>query len=358
MLYRKYRPKNFSDFIGQKPIVETLKNAILKNKVAHAYLFSGPRGTGKTTLARIFAKALNCLNLGKDAEPCNQCSNCQSFNEGNFLDLIEIDAASNRGIDEIRGIIEIVKVRPINGKKKVFIIDECHSLTKEAANAFLKTLEEPPDYVVFILATTEPEKVLPTILSRTQKFQFRYLTVKEISEKLKKIAESEKIKIEDDALNLISIQAGGSLRDAETIFEKIINYFEGKITRSDIENFFGMVKKEFIFNFLKFLIEKDKKKLLEIINSVFLEGYDLILFLEEILKFLRAIAFVKTNPELKTVVEKDFIGEDFDEALKITENLSLVNLQNYLNLFLTAYEQTKKEPPILTLPLELAILKI
>jgi DNA polymerase-3 subunit gamma/tau len=357
MLYRKYRPNNFSEFIGQKHVVLTLKNQILQNKIAHAYLFSGPRGTGKTTLARIFAKAINCLNLKENVDPCNNCNNCISINKGSFIDFIEIDAASKRGIDEIRDIIEGVKVRPFIGKKKVFVIDECHSLTKEAANAFLKTLEEPPDYVVFILATTEPEKVIPTILSRTQKFQFRFLTSEEIFEKLKKIKENEKINIEDEALKLIAQQANGSLRDAETILDKILN-FSNNITREDIENFFGMVKKDFILSFFEALRDKNKKKLLEILNNIYLNGYDLVIFVDEILRFLRGVALVRVNPELKNLVLSDFIPEDFEKIYDILKEISLSDIQNFINIFLESYWQIKREPPILILPLELAILKI
>lgn len=358
MLYTKYRPKTFSEFIGQKPIVLSLRNAILQDKISHAYLFSGPRGTGKTTLARIFAKAVNCLNLKENADPCNLCENCKGINEGNFFDYVEIDAASARGIDNIKEIIEAVKLRPIKGKKKVFVVDECHSLTKEASNAFLKTLEEPPEHIVFILATTEPEKVLPTIISRTQRFQFRYLTSQEIFEKLKFICESEKIQITDDALRFLSFQANGSLRDAETILEKVINAYGKEITRDDLEVFFGTVRKEIIFDFFQALRDKNKKNLLEIVNNIFFEGYDVNLFLEEIIKFLRGVSFIKVNPALKNIVIKDFLQEDFEKVLEIMKEVSLQDLNQYLSLFLNAYWQIKKEPPILILPIEIAILKI
>jgi len=358
MLYRKYRPNNFSEFIGQKHIVLTLKNQILQNKIAHAYIFSGPRGTGKTTLARIFAKAINCLNLKENADPCNLCNNCIAINQGNFIDFIEIDAASNRGIEEIRNIIEAVKVRPFMGKKKIFVIDECHSLTKDAANAFLKTLEEPPEYVIFILATTEPEKVIPTILSRTQKFQFRYLTSEEIFEKLKKIRESEKIKIDDEALRIIAQQANGSLRDAETILDKILTFSSSKITREDVEVFFGMVRKDYILKFFKALKDKNKKELLEILNNIYLNGYDLVIFIDEILRFLRGTAILKLNPELKNIILSDFIPEDFEEVHNILNALPISEIQNFINIFLESYWQIKKEPPILILPLEIAILKL
>src|SRR3989344_864463 len=216
-LYRKYRPQDFGEIVGQKSVVEVLRASILKNRIAHAYLFSGPAGTGKTTVARIFARAANCLEDSPEKRPCNKCEICKEFFSGVGLDLIEIDAASSRGVDEIRSLREGIRSLPFRAKYKVYIIDEVHMLTKEAFNALLKTLEEPPAHVIFILATTELEKVLDTIISRTQHFEFRKIAIPDIVRELKKIATAEKITIDDDALKLIAFFAEGSLRDAENI---------------------------------------------------------------------------------------------------------------------------------------------
>jgi len=237
VLYRKYRPQKFSEFVGQEHIVKTLTNAISSGLISHAYLFYGPRGSGKTTIARLFAKAVNCQNRkGGDFEPCNQCFSCKEISEGRAVDLIEIDAASHRGIDEIRDLREGIKFAPTRLKYKVFIIDEAHQLTKEAANALLKTLEEPPSHAIFILATTEIHKMIPTIISRCQRFDFRKLTVPEILKKLEIICQKEKIKIEKVALELIAQNAQGSMRDAESLLDQVSTSFDKKEIK--LEEFF------------------------------------------------------------------------------------------------------------------------
>ncbi|HJH07512.1 MAG TPA: DNA polymerase III subunit gamma/tau, partial [Fusobacterium ulcerans] len=212
-LYRKYRPKNFEEIAGQKEIVKTLKASLRNGKTSHAYLFTGPRGVGKTTIARLIAKGVNCLENGITDEPCNKCENCLSINDGSFMDMIEIDAASNRGIDEIRQLKEKINYQPSKGRKKIYIIDEVHMLTKEAFNALLKTLEEPPEHVIFILATTEADKILPTIISRCQRYDFKTLSPAEMKEKLGEISENEGVSVPDDVLDLIYENSGGSMRD-------------------------------------------------------------------------------------------------------------------------------------------------
>ena len=208
-LYRKYRPKDFSEIAGESDIVKTLKNSLDNDRISHAYLFSGPRGVGKTTSARLIAKGVNCLKNGISSSPCNECENCREIDNGSFIDLIEIDAASNRGIDEIRELKDKINYQPSKGRKKIYIIDEVHMLTKEAFNALLKTLEEPPEHVIFILATTEPDKILPTIISRCQRYDFKSLTYTEVKDKLSEICRGENVEIDEGSLGLIYESSGG-----------------------------------------------------------------------------------------------------------------------------------------------------
>ncbi|MCH3904726.1 MAG: DNA polymerase III subunit gamma/tau [Lactobacillus sp.] len=231
-LYRKWRPQTFADVVGQSAITETLKNALIRQQVSHAFLFAGPRGTGKTSCAKIFAKALNCLDL-QDGEPCNQCANCQSANNGSLEDIIEIDAASNNGVDEIRTIRDQVKYAPTQGKYKVYIIDEVHMLSMGAFNALLKTLEEPPEHVVFILATTELQKVPATIISRTQRYRFRRIKQSDILAQLQKILQTEKIEYDESALQVVAQVADGGMRDALSILDQLLAYDTGKINYQD-----------------------------------------------------------------------------------------------------------------------------
>src|SRR5687767_13526538 len=225
---RKYRPQNFSTVVGQAHITTTLKNAIKNNQLAHAFLFCGPRGVGKTTCARILAKTINCEHLSKDAEACNTCQSCISFNDGASMNIHELDAASNNSVDDIRSLVEQVRFAPQAGKYKVYIIDEVHMLSSSAFNAFLKTLEEPPSYAIFILATTEKHKVIPTILSRCQIFDFNRIQINDIGKHLKKIADHEGIPAEEEALHLIAQKADGALRDALSIFDLMVTYAAGK----------------------------------------------------------------------------------------------------------------------------------
>ena len=284
-LYRKYRAADFEQIIGQDHVVRIIIQSIKENRISHAYLFTGPRGTGKTSLARLLAKVINCKNVSKSGEPCNKCANCTSINKGNFLDLVEIDAASNRGIEEIRDLKERINFLPVEGKNKVYIIDEVHMLTSEAFNALLKTLEEPPSNVVFILATTEPHKLPLTIISRTQRFDFKQADEKSLYKKLKYIIEQEKFKLSDEAIGLIVHAGQGSFRDAETVLEKVLSSFQagGEIVREDIEKILGFVSKDLIIDFIINIIKGDLNKSLDILHNVWDEGMSLTQFTKEVL---------------------------------------------------------------------------
>ncbi len=272
--YRKWRPQDFGEIIGQEYNIRTIRNAISNNRLSHCYIFCGPRGTGKTSTARILAKALNCKK-GITPEPCNKCENCVSISNGSSMDVVEIDAASNRGINEIRELREKVKYLPNILRKKVYIIDEVHMLTTEAFNALLKVLEEPPEHVIFIMATTEPNKVIPTIISRCQRFNFLPIPMDKIKERLQKIAKSEKITISDSAMNLVSKYADGSLRDADGILEQLAAFGEDKVEVADVISLLGVTDIETLFEFTDILIEKNLerglllvKKLLAVIKTL------------------------------------------------------------------------------------------
>ena len=359
MLYRKYRPQIFKEIIGQDIIVKILKNFIKnKEKIPQGYLFAGPRGTGKTSTARIFAKALNCLELiENDYEPCNKCTNCEAINKGQFLDLIELDAASNRGIDEIRNIKEHIGFRPIQGKYKVFIIDEAHMLTEPAFNALLKTLEEPPKHTIFILATTEPEKIPPTILSRVQRFDFRRISIKDIAKKLKEIAQNEGIDISERALYLIAEESGGALRDAETLLEKLMLSLNPHkfISEEHVEEFLGKVSNKEILEFLETLLDKNFEEAIKKVHKVYENGFDLIVYTRSILKILRDILVLKNLPAWKNQLAKDYEEELIEKILNISNKIKTEDLKKLIKLFSEAEMNIKKDPPILTLPLELAV---
>jgi DNA polymerase III subunit gamma/tau len=290
VLYRKYRSKTFAEIIGQEAIVRVLRRAISDSKIAHAYLFTGPRGTGKTSTARIVAKAVNCLQH-KDGEPCNKCSICKSVTEGNFIDLIEIDAASNRGIDEIRDLKEKVSFLPAEGKYKVYIIDEVHMLTMEAFNALLKTLEEPPPQVIFILATTEAHKLPLTIISRTQRFDFKTADGENLVKKLNLILKKEKIEFEPEGVELIAKAGNGSYRDAETILEKVLassGYKQDKvINKEDVENILGFAANNIVEELYKAILSENVQKSLELMSDANQQGVNLSQFARQLLEMAR-----------------------------------------------------------------------
>lgn len=295
-LYRAFRPQTFSQVVGQDHISKTLKNAILQNRVAHAYLFCGPRGTGKTSSAKILAKAVNCLDL-KDGEPCNECTNCQAINSGNFLDVLEIDAASNRGIDEIRDIRDKVKFAPSQGKVKVYIIDEVHMLTSEAFNALLKTLEEPPGHVLFVLATTEVQKIPLTILSRCQRFDFRKISTGEIKEHLLDIVRQEGINIDDRALNTIARKAAGGMRDAISVLDQCIAFAGNNIESEHVEKVLGTLGEEQILKISEAIIQGDAGRVISLLNEYLQSGKDVKQITRDLVEFFRQVMLLKLVPD-------------------------------------------------------------
>ncbi len=359
VFYRKYRPQKFSEFIGQEHVVKTLTNAISMGTISHAYLFSGPRGTGKTTLARLFAKAINCEQRKEgEFEPCTKCSACISIQEGRAVDLIEIDAASHRGIDEVRELREGIRFYPTKLKYKVYIIDEAHQLTREAANALLKTLEEPPSYAIFILATTEVHKMIPTILSRCQRFDFKKLNVPEILKKLEMICQKEKIKIEKPALELIAQKAEGSLRDAESILDQVFTLFgEREIKVEDIKDILGVLETELTIKFTDFLIKKDLKGAIEFLNYLIDEGIDLLEFAKAQVQYLHQVLLFKIMGEKGNPYLATFTKEEIEKLKEQAEKLDQRKLRKILDIFLDAQNKIKFSP-IPHLPLELAVAQI
>ena len=327
---RKWRPQRFEDVVGQEHITNTLKNAIKENRIAHAYLFTGPRGVGKTTTARILAKTLNCENR-KNSEPCNECEMCLSIQNSQLIDIIEIDGASNRGIDEIRTLRESVKYAPTRGKYKVYIIDEVHMLTKESFNAFLKTLEEPPEHVIFIFATTDVHKVPLTIISRCQRYDFRRIQLDKIKETLKMIANEEKIKIDDKTLTIIAKKADGALRDAESYFDQVVAFSRGKIEAELVTQMLNLIDEEIYFDLSDAVLTKDFKVVFQSSEKIYENGWDFGDFLEGLIEHFRNILSAVITNSTNTIETADIYKNRYlDYKGKFSES-DLLRLLNFLN---------------------------
>ncbi len=333
-IYRKWRPQSFEDIVGQNHITQTLKNAIKMNRIGHAYLFSGPRGVGKTTTARIFAKALNCQN-GPTETPCNECSRCIRINQGQSMDVLEIDGASNRGIEEIRELRSKIGFAPAEGKYKIYIIDEVHMLTDPAFNALLKTLEEPPGQVLFIFATTAPYKVPNTILSRCQSFYFRRISIEEMMEKLKRIAEEEKINIDSSSLRLIAEGATGSMRDAESILDQVIAYSENRVTPDEVRDILGLIPRETLFQMIETIINHDTEKGLKLVGELVKEGIELNKFVQDLLIYTHNVSLLKVlgknNPYSSSYFEAVEL-EKIWELIEKTEEKTILNIIEELKI--------------------------
>ncbi|MGL5615931.1 MAG: DNA polymerase III subunit gamma/tau [Sarcina sp.] len=357
-LYREWRPSTFEDLVGQEHITTTLKNQILNNKAAHAYLFCGTRGTGKTTTAKIMAKALNCLDL-QDGEPCNNCEMCKKINEGLAIDVTELDAASNNGVDKIREIIEDVQYPPQEARTKVYIMDEVHMLSIGAVNAFLKTLEEPPANVVFILATTDPQKLPITILSRCQRFDFKRISKEKVIGRLRKIVTEKAVFADDKSLDLIARVSDGAMRDALSILDQAISMGDNKVDYDEVVSMLGLVTNEYLFSLTDAIIERNIEKAMETVEEIVLAGKDLGLFIKDLIGHYRNLLMIKVtkNPEEVLDMAKENIlrlkeqgarvrGEEIIRAIRILqegEESSKSSKQGRLYLELSIIKMCKIE---------------
>src|SRR4030043_2213774 len=359
-LYRKYRPATFSEVIGQKHVVQTLQNAVKSGRIGQAYLFAGPRGTGKTSIARIFAKTVNCADLvgeeraatkssirrsdakadsSNKSEPCLRCDSCKTILDGRALDIIEIDAASHTGVDNIRELRETVRLPPSSLKYKVYIIDEVHMLSGGAFNALLKTLEEPPSHVIFILATTEVHKIPETILSRVQRFDFTRLTIEEIIKRLEEIARLEKVKVDHEALEIIAVSSEGGMRNAESLLGQIIALEDKKITVKEVKFLIGTISEKELVDFVGTIIEKNIPETFSKIGALRESGIDFKNFGKSLLNYLRQMLVLKINPELGKKLSYELTKERLE---KINNQIDNIELTEILDLINTLQENIEK----------------
>lgn len=350
-LYRKWRPQVFEDIVGQSHITKILVNAIKQNRLVHAYLFSGPRGTGKTTTAKVLAKAINC-EKGPTPVPCNECTICHEISQGISLDVVEIDAASNRGIDEVRELRDKIRLTPSSSRKKVYIIDEVHMLTVEASNALLKIVEEPPSHIVFILATTELHKVIPTIQSRCQCFEFRNISILDIKEYLQRIISKEKIKADDEAISMIAREARGSMRDAISTLDQLSSSVDKKISKEDVLFLLGITKTEFLLKTADSVVRKDISSAFNLVHELVENGVDLRQFSRDLMEYFRNILIAKTTENFEEI-----LNIPPEEASMLKEQSAKFSLEEILNILdrLNKLITEMRASTDLRLPLELAL---
>jgi len=348
VFYRKWRSQTLADVIGQESVTQTLLNALNSGRISHAYLFCGPRGTGKTSTGRILAKAVNCLTTGGKGEPCNTCEMCKAITEGRAMDVIEIDAASNTGVDDIRSLREKVNYAPNQARYKVYIIDEFHMLSGSASNALLKTLEEPPPHVIFILATTEVHKILPTIMSRCQRFDFHRISQTAIMKRMTSVCKTENITVSQESLRLIARSATGSMRDAWNLLEQLSIYYDSEISFQQVQDLLGITGDARVRELIKYIVADNVSGAVATINSVNNDGLDLRNFKREMVEYLRCLLLVKTGSESAV----DMTGEDLSELKQLSDQASLPKVLKALKLFSQVEIGVENNS---TLPLELAI---
>lgn len=350
---RKWRPQTFSEVVGQEHITTTLKNALANGRIAHAYMFTGPRGIGKTTTARILAKRLNCLNP-KEGEPCNECEMCRDFLDNTILDVYEIDGASNRRIEEIRAIREAVKYTPAKGKYKIYIIDEVHMLTVESFNALLKTLEEPPEHVVFIFATTDIHKVPLTIISRCQRFDFRRVELKDTKNLLLKIATAEGIEIDDQSLTLIAKRADGALRDAQSLFDQVVSFCGNKITKDLITSMLNLIDDQIYFDVSDAILNRDFSKVLAVSEAIYNNGWNLTDFLNGLLEHFRNFMVLKISRKTDLIESSEIIKQAYLKYVDSFSESDLIRILTFINK--TQYDIKNSAHP--KLKLEVALFQL
>ncbi len=336
VLARQWRPQVFEEVIGQRPITQTLQNAISQNWAPHAFLFSGPRGVGKTSTARILAKALNC-EKGPQINPCNQCANCKEITDGISMDVIEIDGASNRGIDESRELRENVRYTPAKSRYKIYIIDEVHMLTREAFNALLKTLEEPPGHIIFIFATTEPHKIPATILSRCQRYDFKRISLKDMIENLKQIVEREGIQISQRGLLVIARESEGSMRDAQSLLDQVISYGGKKIRDEDITEVLGLIDQKILYDTIEAIADRNGQRCVEIVEHIYHYGYDIQHFCQNLLHTLRNLILIKLSEHPEGLMELP--PEELEGLKKQAERFQFEQLNHLFSLLLKGEEE-------------------